>query len=193
MRILALPLMVLLVMISETAQAADTHQPGAHQNQMDSYAGQEQREIKSLSAQDMDDLINGRGWGLAKAAELNGMPGPIHLLEFAKELELSVEQISAIEGLFSEMKKQAIPLGLELVELERRLDDGFARHQMTRDNLRQTLDEIAATRSNLRFVHLSVHLQTPPLLSAEQIRAYNQLRGYGVGATPHAMGNHHKH
>ncbi|MBT3972460.1 MAG: hypothetical protein HOE99_01485, partial [Acidiferrobacteraceae bacterium] len=45
------------------------------------YVGQETRVIKSLSAEDIDDLINGRGWGLAKPAELNGVPGPAHLLE----------------------------------------------------------------------------------------------------------------
>src|SRR6266540_3233648 len=39
------------------------------------YAGQQTREIKSLSAQDIDDLLNARGMALAKAAELNGYPG----------------------------------------------------------------------------------------------------------------------
>lgn len=37
-----------------------------------SYAGQEQREIKSLSAEDVQSLLTGKGMGLAKAAELNG-------------------------------------------------------------------------------------------------------------------------
>jgi hypothetical protein len=39
------------------------------------YAGQDQREIKSLSAQDVTDLLAGSGWGFAKPAELNGYPG----------------------------------------------------------------------------------------------------------------------
>src|ERR1043166_1905183 len=42
------------------------------------YAGQQSREIKSLSDQEIDGLKNARGLGLAKAAELNGYPGPRH-------------------------------------------------------------------------------------------------------------------
>ena len=60
------------------------------------YAGEEARVIKSLWAKDIDDLLNGRGWGLAKPAELNGVPGPVHLLELKSEIGLSSEQVSAI-------------------------------------------------------------------------------------------------
>ena len=45
------------------------------------YIGQERREIKSLSNDDIKELRAGAGWGLAKAAELNGLPGPKHILE----------------------------------------------------------------------------------------------------------------
>lgn len=38
------------------------------------YAAMEGCEIKSLSAEDIEDLREGRGWGLALAAELNGVP-----------------------------------------------------------------------------------------------------------------------
>ena len=54
------------------------------------YAGQESRRIKSLSEQDIAELRAGRGWGLAKAAELNGMPGPAHLLELRRLRKISV-------------------------------------------------------------------------------------------------------
>ena len=36
--------------------------------------------IRGLSEQEIDDLTNGRGMGLARAAELNGYPGPLHVL-----------------------------------------------------------------------------------------------------------------
>lgn len=42
------------------------------------YAGQETREIKVLSPKEVDDLGQGRGTGLAKAAELNRYPGLLH-------------------------------------------------------------------------------------------------------------------
>jgi hypothetical protein len=39
------------------------------------YAGLQNRAIKSLSDNDIKELRRGGGWGLALAAELNGMPG----------------------------------------------------------------------------------------------------------------------
>jgi hypothetical protein len=78
------------------------------------YVGQESREIKALSAQEVSDYLSGRGMGLAKTAELNGFPGPAHVLEFAAELGLTSEQKSKTEVLFKKMQAQAIPLGEQL-------------------------------------------------------------------------------
>lgn len=145
------------------------------------YAGQEQRSIKSLSESDIEELSSGQGWGLAKAAELNGMPGPAHLLEMKKEIGLSAEQTKNIEQIFKAMQSQAIPLGTELIELERQLNDRFAARTITEESLRELLEQIAQTRKQLRYVHLSAHLETPGILTAEQIDQYNELRGYSTG------------
>ena len=56
------------------------------------YVGQQQREIKALSAADIKMYLEGHGMGLAKAAELNHYPGPRHVLDSATELKLSHEQ-----------------------------------------------------------------------------------------------------
>jgi hypothetical protein len=53
------------------------------------YAGLEGRSIKALSEQQVADLRAGRGMSLALAAELNGYPGPMHVLELADSLDLS--------------------------------------------------------------------------------------------------------
>jgi hypothetical protein len=45
------------------------------------YAGYQQRPVKAPSEQQVADLRAGRGIGLALAAELNGYPGPVHVLE----------------------------------------------------------------------------------------------------------------
>jgi hypothetical protein len=37
---------------------------------------------------------------LAKAAELNGVPGPAHLLEMKEKIDLSAEQIRVIEDIY---------------------------------------------------------------------------------------------
>ena len=142
------------------------------------YAGEEKREIKSLSATDIEELQNGKGWGLAKAAELNGVPGPVHLLEMKEEIDLSAEQIQAIEDIYRKMKQEAIPLGLELIELERELNNHFANRTITNELLRQILQKIAQVHGQLRYVHLSTHLKTPDILKSEQITLYNKLRGY---------------
>jgi hypothetical protein len=41
-----------------------------------SYAGQQTRSIKAVSEEDIASLLNGKGMGMAKPAELNGYPGP---------------------------------------------------------------------------------------------------------------------
>ena len=61
------------------------------------YAGMQTRTIKSLSNEQIADLKAGRGMGLALAAELNGYPGPIHLLELSEKLELSADQKTRIK------------------------------------------------------------------------------------------------
>ena len=142
------------------------------------YAGEEKREIKSLSAIDIEELQNGKGWGLAKAAELNGVPGPVHLLEMKEEIDLSAEQIRAIEDIYMKMKQEAVPLGLELIELERELDNHFANGTIRDELLRQILQKISQVHGQLRYIHLSAHLKTPDILKSEQIALYNKLRGY---------------
>ena len=105
-------LLLILMLIPMSIFSAADH---SHQSK---YAGEEKREIKSLSETDIEELKNGKGWGLAKAAELNGVPGPVHLLEMKEEIDLSAKQIRAIENIYKKMKQEAIPLGLELIELE---------------------------------------------------------------------------
>ena len=51
------------------------------------------RAIKSLSESDIQELRRGGGWGLALPAELNGMPGPVHLLELKDQIPLATDQV----------------------------------------------------------------------------------------------------
>ena len=146
------------------------------------YAGQERRGIKSLSASDIEALSNGKGWGLAKAAELNGVPGPVHLLELKEKIGLSAGQVAKIEILFEGMKEKAIRFGRELIGLERELNRHFERGTITRDRLRDVLKKIAQARMSLRLTHLETHLLTPSILTRHQLAAYNRLRGYTGGA-----------
>jgi len=170
MRLIYLILIFTLLPISAFSSSDDSFKS--------SYAGQENREIKSLSESDIEELENGRGWGLAKAAELNGVPGPAHLLEMKTEIGLTQEQIGQIEILYQEMQQQAIPLGIKLIDHEKELNALFANRTITEELLRGILEEIAQVQEQLRYVHLSAHLKTPDILTVEQVDLYNKLRGY---------------
>lgn len=156
-------------------------------NLRSSYAGEENRAIKSLSADDINALKNGKGWGLAKAAELNGIPGPIHLLEMKREIGLSAAQVRKIQAAYQAMKENVVPLGLRLIALERELNGNFARGTITKDILKRLMRKIAQARMELRYEHLVTHLSTPAILTPHQIALYNKLRGYSAGSG-HAHG-----
>jgi hypothetical protein len=143
------------------------------------YSGQQTRTIKSLSEADIAELRRGGGWGLAKAAELNGVPGPAHLLELTVQIPLSAAQAKAIEDIYQRMRSAAIAEGTRLIDLERALDQRFRDGKMTHEVLDRSLEQIEASRRRLRYIHLSAHLETPPLLTEVQIARYKALRGYG--------------
>jgi hypothetical protein len=153
------------------------------------YAGMQTRRIKALSEQQVADLKAGRGMGLALAAELNGYPGPAHLLELADKLDLSAEQRSKLQELFATMKQEALPIGAKLLEQEAELDREFVSHTITPESLKSSTAAIAATQGILRETHLKYHLSTAALVTQSQMQRYSDLRGYG----DHAMNPTHHH
>jgi Spy/CpxP family protein refolding chaperone len=142
------------------------------------YAGMQDRPIKSLSDNDINELRRGGGWGLALPAELNGMPGPSHVLELKDKLSLSAAQVTQIQKLFDDMKKAAIPVGERLIAAEEAIEKAFASGRVDEPSLRRLLVAAEAARTELRFIHLSQHYKTTPILTRDQVKAYNVLRGY---------------
>lgn len=132
----------------------------------------------SMSVEDIAELSSGRGWGLAKPAELNGVAGPTHVLELAEELELTQAQRDRIEPIRAAMQEDAIALGKRLIELELALDEHFRAGTVTDEILKASLADIAETMGELRYVHLSAHLTTPTILTPMQLASYSELRGY---------------
>jgi Spy/CpxP family protein refolding chaperone len=172
MRPFALAFALALSAASGAAAQHAGHAPAAP------YAGQQTRTVTSFSEEDLAELRRGGGWGLAKPAELNGWPGPAHLLELARELDLSAEQQARIRELFEAMQRQAVAAGARLIEAEAALDAAFRERRVTRDRLESLLAEAEAARRALRFVHLAAHLEMPALLTPAQIARYEVLRGY---------------
>lgn len=95
-------------------------------SQASPYAGQEARALKALSDDEQTALAQGHGMGFAKAAELNGYPGPMHVIELSRRLDLTPEQRSASERPMAEHKAHARELGAQVIDTERALERLFA-------------------------------------------------------------------
>ena len=150
----------------------------AEESSKSKYVGQEHRKIKSLSPDDIEELKRGGGWGLAKAAELNVVPGPAHILEIEEKISLTNEQKMKILKIYNTMKVEAVTLGKQLIRLELELNIGFSNRTINKTSLDKSVREIEKVRAKLRIIHLSTHLKTPNILTNEQIFLYNKLRGY---------------
>jgi len=157
------------------------------------YSGEEQRQVKSLSTQEVESLRNGGGMGFAKLAELNHYPGPRHVLDLSDELKLSPSQLAETESLYEEMRLNAVAVGEELLAAESQLDRSFEDGSITRQSLEAALLEIGEIRARLRYIHLEAHLRQKQLLGSDQISAYDLLRGYQGTASDHNehQGGHH--
>jgi Spy/CpxP family protein refolding chaperone len=152
------------------------------QEQLFPYAGQQGREIKSLSENEVQGYLAGQGMALAKAAELNHYPGPLHVLELAKQLQLSDAQKMKTEQIRQVMLKQATSLGKSIVEKEKELDALFTGGKIDEAALSATVGEIAQLQGDLRTVHLRAHLEQKEILTPEQVKKYDELRGYASKA-----------
>ena len=173
-----LPLLAALLL---AAPSAAQHAP---------YAGLEARAVSALSAQDIADLEAGRGWGLALPAELNGYPGPAHVLEMAETLALSPEQRAAAQAIFDAMQTEARRLGADYIAAEQAVDAVFRDGPATPEALTEATARAGAALAALRAVHLAAHLDMTPVLTRHQRHLYQQQRGYAGGD---AHGGHSGH
>jgi hypothetical protein len=142
------------------------------------YAGLHGREIKALSEQQVADLRAGRGMGLALPAELNGYPGPLHVIELSDQLGLSQGLRDQMQKLFDAMRAEAIPIGEILIAQEVDLDRAFRDRTISPETLAALTTRIGETQGRLRAVHLKYHLITADLLTPHQRHRYEELRGY---------------
>ena len=158
---------------------------GLAQSQASPYAGQEERAVKALSAEEVRGYLAGEGMGLAKAAELNHYPGPKHVLAMSAELKLSPEQQKHTREIFARMQRQASELGRKVIEKESELDRAFSGGQAEEAAVSALTLEIGELMGRLRHAHLRAHLEMRTVLSPTQVEAYDRLRGYTAGEHQH--------
>ncbi|MGF1622967.1 MAG: Spy/CpxP family protein refolding chaperone [Rhodomicrobiaceae bacterium] len=171
-------LIFILVFGSQGTDAAAQHQHHDPARHSQPYSGLEKRDVKGLSAQEMDDLQVGRGMGLALAAELNSYPGPRHVLDLEDALELTEQQRDEIGALFERMTNEAIHAGKKVIAVEKRLEALFSSGKADEPALDHVLNQITEARTELRRTHLVYHLRTKAVLTPEQVARYDRLRGY---------------
>jgi Spy/CpxP family protein refolding chaperone len=136
------------------------------------------REIPSLSDREIADLKLGRGMGFALPAELNGYPGPLHVLEMADALRLTNEQKAQTQQIFDWMKSQAEALGSSLVAAEAQLGAAFRDRKIDKSRLDELVKGAERIRAELRAVHLSGHIEQAAALTDYQRDVYAAARGY---------------
>ncbi|MGH6947596.1 MAG: hypothetical protein ACREDZ_09735 [Kiloniellales bacterium] len=175
----------LVVMLLAGAAAAGPATPPSSP-----YAGLDARPLNAFSEQEVADLESGRGMGLALAAELNGYPGPRHVLDLAEPLQLTAMQRNEAARLFAKMESGAVALGGKLLARERELDALFAERRATAETIAAASAAAADARGALRTHHLTYHLAMVELLSLHQLEAYKVLRGYDGG---NGRGGHGRH
>jgi Spy/CpxP family protein refolding chaperone len=142
------------------------------------HAGQATPEIKSLSATEIQGYLEGREMSLAKAAELNGYPDPAHVLEMGTQLQLTPHQRAKAEHL-KRSTKVAARLGHWLVEAERRLNLIFAKGEADDEKITVLVRQIGGLEAEIRLVHLRADIEMRRVLTADQIKKYEQERGSG--------------
>ncbi len=134
--------------------------------------------IKALTKETLDAYRNGTGNGLAIPAELNGYPGPRHILDLADELHLTADQKTLVEGIYRGMHDSAVQMGGEIIDREKALDDVFARSAATDADVAALTQQIATLQGRLRYTHLTAHVAAKAVLTAEQLKIYAKARGY---------------
>lgn len=142
------------------------------------YAGGGSDEVQTLTPEEVASLRAAEGMGLARPAELNGYPGPRHVLDLGDSLGLTTAQRARVQAVFDTMEERARELGERIIEGEKALDAAFAAGADP-GVLEERVGELARLQGALRWTHLRAHLETTEILSVHQRHEYDRLRGYG--------------
>lgn len=157
---------------SHHGQASPASDP-SYANRYDSDAP-----IRSLTPDEISRIERGEGAGFALPAELNGVPGPRHVLDLARELALSDQQEAGVSAIYDEMRAAVVPAGRRYLDALEALEADFRTGALTEAELPDRVAGVKRLEGELAAAHLVAHLKTAALLTPEQTASYNQFRGY---------------
>jgi hypothetical protein len=163
------------------AQTPDHPAPGP-------YAGQQDSAVRGLSEAEINAFRNGMGIGLARAADVNGYPGPLHVIDLAEALALTPSQHAAVTVLMSQARAEASAKGEEFLARYALLEQAFRDETITLASLDAYTAALGRIEGELRAIHLKYHLLTRDLLTDAQLATYARLRGYTSDTPPPAHG-----
>jgi Spy/CpxP family protein refolding chaperone len=135
------------------------------------------REIPSvLTQEEVDALLAGRSVMAALPAETFGYPNPQRVSNWARELDLTVEQQGQIKNLLTITHNRTTYFGRKIVGEELLLDDYFRQGKKNYAELSNRLESIGNSRWRLRLAHLEAYLKTKMVLDSNQLKKYHELR-----------------
>jgi len=137
----------------------------------------EGHQVAQACASEFEKVVgDGRGFGLAFAADQNGYPGPMHVLELRDRLTLTTDQEAKARELMHAMLAESRPKSARLLDAEARLRRLFADRAADEAAVRAAVADVERARSEVRLVHLLTHLKTRDLLTEAQRRTYHEAR-----------------
>ncbi len=125
---------------------------------------------------DKESLEKSEGAGMASYADINGYPGPKHVLEMQEALKLTDDQIKDISAIIDEMSENARATGEIIIAKEQELELLFRLGKASESYTKQLATEIGSLRGTLGSVHLNAHIQAKSVLTKEQIATYMAMR-----------------
>ena len=134
--------------------------------------------IKSLTPDEYIGYKTGSGMGLARVAELNNYPGPLRVLELQKELKLSSLQKSQLKTVVDAMKFKVLEMGGFILLQEKKMNELFASGKADEGSIIYFTNKLGLYQAELRNAHLQAHLKTRRILTPDQVKKYNKIKGY---------------
>jgi Spy/CpxP family protein refolding chaperone len=167
---------ILALAVLLTATAAPVLAQSGHQHGGGGGDTQAHRRVEACQREFDQVVADGRGFGLAFAADQNGYPGPLHVLELKDRLQLTAEQETRMRALFESMLAEARPRAARLAAAEARLRQIFSERTADDAVVRTAVAEAESARAEVRLAHLLTHLRTRDLLTESQRQTYHHLR-----------------